>query len=395
MRIRLLKLMLCVLLLLLSGCWSRREMNDLGVVVTIGIDRVKADQLEVILTVAQPGAAGSGKSSGGGGQVKPKTVIRRTGRTLIEAIRRTELSIPRRLSFSHNQVVILGEALARENLDPILDFLLRKGELRLSSQIYLLRGASVIELLQMEPLMENLMATALQELVTNRAGLEVELRQFFAARSTPYQAPMMPILRLRPHEGAEPQAPPLEAELAGAAVTENGHVVGTLDSETVRGLIWLAGGARHGVVTAECPDQPGRWLSARVARSGHKLRTYWRGDQIAFKLELSGQLAIVDMQCDFVLDDPKTIGKVQAAFQKRLIERTRQAIDATKAIPADPLFFGERVRAYHPAYWRKVGNRWSKVWADTPVQISADRLTILHIELTNRQPPASKGERSR
>ncbi|MBH9787576.1 Ger(x)C family spore germination protein, partial [Clostridioides difficile] len=32
--------LLCILTLLLSGCWSKRELNELAIVVALGIDKI-------------------------------------------------------------------------------------------------------------------------------------------------------------------------------------------------------------------------------------------------------------------------------------------------------------------------------------------------------------------
>ncbi|UZM97818.1 hypothetical protein OL548_22945 [Lysinibacillus sp. MHQ-1] len=45
--------LLCILTLLLSGCWSKRELNELAIVVALGIDKVE-DEFEITVQIVDP-----------------------------------------------------------------------------------------------------------------------------------------------------------------------------------------------------------------------------------------------------------------------------------------------------------------------------------------------------
>jgi spore germination protein KC len=57
---RLLNAILLVAMLLLTGCWDIREIDKLGFVTAVGVDRAKApDKFRVTVQIPDPSSAGS------------------------------------------------------------------------------------------------------------------------------------------------------------------------------------------------------------------------------------------------------------------------------------------------------------------------------------------------
>lgn len=369
--------------LLLAGCWSRREVNDLGVVVGMGVDLTGGGLLEVTLVIAQSGAAGRGEVTG---FTRPRIVLQRQGHTITEAIRLAELASPRRLDLHHSRVVVLGERLAARGTDGLLDFLLRSPQIRLTSHIMLLRGAEVGDLFALDPLMEQLQSEALGQMGVNRAGLMIRLKDFFIARATGYTAPLLPVVVLHPHPTREQGAPPLETELSGAAIFAADRVARYLDKSQIRGAMWLRQTVQGAVITVPCPNSGDYHISARIERAERRIIPYMRGQKLSFHVQLTGEMHISDVQCLMDLVDTRTLARVQEALSADVRERVAETIRLSQAIPADPFGFGEHVRALLPAVWRRVGgDRWPQTWARTPVEVFAD-ITLVNVQMS-RMPP--------
>lgn len=81
--------------LLLSGCWSRRELNDLAIAVAAGVDKV-GDRYRLSVQVAIPGQVASKKA---GSSQAPATLYTAEGDTLFEAARRMTQISPRKIYF--------------------------------------------------------------------------------------------------------------------------------------------------------------------------------------------------------------------------------------------------------------------------------------------------------
>jgi spore germination protein KC len=370
--------------LVLSGCWSRREINDMAPVVTLGFDRV--DQgFEVTAAIAQP-AASAGHKGAPGAEGRPKVVLQRRGTTITEALQTMQKAASRRLTLHHSQVIVLGERLAKAGVDPLLDFLLRSPELRLHARVFMLRGAPVADLLTSQPLMENIQSEALREMDDKQTGLAITLKDVAMARAAPYTSVLLPVLELQPHPENVPGAPTNEVVLTGAALFSAQRLATYLDPGETGGTMWLLGSARQAVVTIPCPGAPDQALSAQVVHADRAISPQWDGRRLSFRVVLTGDLYMADVQCPVDLSDPATVARIEAAMRQNVAERVAGVLRKAQAVPADAFGFGERVRARWPALWHQVGDqRWLATWAKTPVQIEP-RIKVTHMQTTTFPP---------
>ncbi|HWI53988.1 MAG TPA: Ger(x)C family spore germination protein, partial [Symbiobacteriaceae bacterium] len=120
-------------LLLLTGCWSRVEVNDLAIVSLVGIDRTPEGEIELWINVVVPARAGGAPGAGAptGQPGNPFIMLNARGKTILHAATRLQRQLPRRLFWAHARVILLGERLARDGSLPAVDFLTRHRELRL------------------------------------------------------------------------------------------------------------------------------------------------------------------------------------------------------------------------------------------------------------------------
>ncbi|GAA3334281.1 hypothetical protein GCM10020331_101630 [Ectobacillus funiculus] len=115
--------LLIVIIPVLTGCWSRHEVNDVAIVLGVALDKAKNGNLLLSLQIAVPKASGG---ANGSAQGSDHTKINHDG------FRKRTIH-PRSLSnysgeksrgrfFAHDRVIIVGEELARDGVSPILDF---------------------------------------------------------------------------------------------------------------------------------------------------------------------------------------------------------------------------------------------------------------------------------
>ena len=128
------KLIICFSMCIsLSGCSGAREINDLEIVIGMGVDKDK-DTGDILLTaqVVKKDAAvgGAGNGGGGGGDGKSFWNVSSNGKSIFDAVRQITHKTGNRLFVSHNQVVIFGYDIVKEGLQKYIDFFLRAHEMR-------------------------------------------------------------------------------------------------------------------------------------------------------------------------------------------------------------------------------------------------------------------------
>lgn len=128
---------LFLVLLMLSGCWDRIELNDVSIVTGLAVDKGK--ERKFMMTVELINASQFSKNSGG--QSAPVTTFSLEGDTVAELLQQMNFGVARRLIFSHTRVLYISEEIAREGMIEFLDFLDRSGEFRNDFNIVVTRGS--------------------------------------------------------------------------------------------------------------------------------------------------------------------------------------------------------------------------------------------------------------
>lgn len=135
--------LLCMLLLL-SGCYSQVELNEMMVATAIGVDKTETG-VNVTLQVLNPSEVAGGTTKTGRPGV---SCYSETGETFFHALRRLTRITPRKIFLSHIRFVVFDEALAKEGLTPLLDFLMRDHEMRSDFSIFIIKEFKANDLLK-------------------------------------------------------------------------------------------------------------------------------------------------------------------------------------------------------------------------------------------------------
>ena len=120
-------LLLTIIVLFLTGCSDYRELTDMSIVSSIGID-IKDGKY---VTISQILSSNESNSQDESNTSNSKVVVyKSTGKTIHEALRNTILESPKKLYVGHLETVIISEKVAKNNITKIFDFFLRDAEVR-------------------------------------------------------------------------------------------------------------------------------------------------------------------------------------------------------------------------------------------------------------------------
>lgn len=115
---------------LLSGCWDRKELNEISLSMGVGIDPAKGANVLLTVETVVPSNIKT-QSQTGSAKGAPYINFSSQGETVFHAIRRIISYTSRKVFYGYNQVIIINEDLVKEyTLKQILDFFVRDPELR-------------------------------------------------------------------------------------------------------------------------------------------------------------------------------------------------------------------------------------------------------------------------
>ncbi|QHW29833.1 Ger(x)C family spore germination protein [Paenibacillus rhizovicinus] len=365
---------------LVSGCWNSRELNKLAIVTAISIDKAaNSDKYELAFQVVMPGElSSSGKSSKG---YAPFTVYSVQASTLFEGIRKASKQVPRQLFFSHIQVVILGERLAKSGIKDIFDFFERSHEVRLTSMLLLARGNSPGQLLSalmpLEPLQaEALIGTGLSSGRIWSGSPVIGIDEAIRKLVNPGAEPSISGLRIVGDEESvdkkqslEQTHPPYHLEISGVAMFREGKLAGWLDHDKAKGYMFVINQMRSTIMNLGCEDMK-NGLALEVVKSKTKTAVTMKEGKAMVNIDVSAEGNIAEVKCGIPLTDLSALYKVEQDWSTKTKANMMAAIRSAQAQQSDVFGFGEILQRTHPKAWRKVQDNWAETFAEAEVHIS-------------------------
>lgn len=133
-------LLIVPLILLLSGCYSYRELNDLAIVSGVSVS-MEDDKFKVALEVVNPKKMQDASNSD-----EPDFFIYTSvDKSLQEAFRNIIKESPKKAYASHVEVLVIDESVCKNNLGDILDFFARDPEVRNEFYVLISRDDDVLK----------------------------------------------------------------------------------------------------------------------------------------------------------------------------------------------------------------------------------------------------------
>lgn len=371
---------LCGLALLLSGCWDLREMNHLALVMAVGIDKAETPgRIQVTIQVARPSAEskGQGPAKGGGKSVYIATA---DGDTIFAAIRNLAQFTSRRIMWAHNNIVVIGESLAREDITPVMDFFTRNQELRMRTWVAVARGSQARDIVTTSTGMEDIPGISLSALLRYaqlpgeaiRSELGDVLHAFLARDDSPIIAALeLKPRSLSPSDDPRQEERGMQAVLSGSAVFRHTRLVGFTEREIGRGLLWVRRRMENSVLSIPCPGSKSS-MAVEVRRPKISVSSSIAGQTPALHFRVQTLAWLAEEDCPTPEFDTLGLKEyAQNALAKEIASDMKEAIQfLQQEVKADAGQFARTLHAQQPAWWHRYQARWEEIFPRVKTTVS-------------------------
>lgn len=352
---------------LLTGCWSRHELNTLAIVAGIGIDL--ADEPGKVLLTAQiikPSEVRTPQTGGGGEKRQPVWVVRSTGDTVFDAVRNFTTQSPRKLYFPHSEIIVIGKEAAERGVRPLLDFFIRDPEPRLSEWVLVADGRAS-DILEAKLELESIPARGLVSLVETRVATSevtaVTLDEFLSRLASRTAAPVATHIELIGNEKEK------TVRIVGTAVFKGDKLVGQLDKPETRGLLWVIGEVRSGIIVVESPEDGGK-VSLEIISAKSKITPELRDGKVYIKVEVHEEGNLGSQMSAKDLATPSMLADLEKRQESAIHGEIRAALAKARDLNVDIFGFGDAVHRKYPREWREIEPRWEAVFPTIDVEVS-------------------------
>jgi spore germination protein KC len=398
----------------------------------IGVDRIVKDGKPlVLLSLLSLKTVVGGSMTGGGSVVMPPTlgyVTSAEGETVGDAARNVALRSPRVLYLGHVMVIVIGERMAREGIQDVIDYGDRSKDIRYRAEVVTCRG-SALEALEAQPDYESTASTELSRMVRNdplrlSKVVPADLFEVVYSLMTPGKDPAMPRLSLLvpPERGSSVRKGPPSGTITldqqsqvgqrqgqagakendfnpllgveegqhperksfmvdGTAVYSGDKLAGWLNEDEGMGAMFITRQAHGGEIpfAFKSPEKN----SSYVFRStSTRVKPVISQDGITFQVMIKGRGALTeDKNAAINLTRESDIKAAEQLVDQEVARHCQEAVSKCQSLNADIFGFGDLIHKSDPAFWKQIRDRWRDYYPGVKIQVIA-RFTIENTGVT-------------
>jgi spore germination protein KC len=369
-------MLLILLTLLVGGCWDLVSISERTMVIGMGIDKIQDD--EPILLTAQvvnfqafksggggtmtgaggsngKGASNGDKSSAGGSSVIVETI---KGRSLSDAVYNFLKYSSRRVIFSHNRVIVLGNELARSDIAGIFDEMTRDYQFRPTNWI-LVAENTAREILEARTDLGTVPANEINIMMDNltRKALidPVNMNDFIFQLKSEGKTGLAPLVQME-----QPDLNPFpRIKVEKTAVFKNNRLIGVLTTDESHDLTWLDDRQKGGsLVFIYQSGKKQQKISVEISGGTTHITPQVTQDGILMKISCSGSGVL--RESEGITNNFKTVKRLEQRVEKVLETRLEQTIEKAQQMKADFLGFGRLIHADDPDLWLRIKDKWEE-----------------------------------
>ncbi len=384
MRKRLSRRLLVVIFLILmimsiSGCWDRKEIENRGYVLGVGIDHATneggkrkkeflyspqgAGQRKYLVTMELPKFRKEASKEISSAQ--QHLIWAGEGESMFAIARAINTKVYFGMFFEDIQIMVFSEAVAREGIGDIVDFWLRDAEVRRKVKLFVTPDRAE-DILKAKLQVDEVNSTFIAKLVKN-------------ADRSPYYASMAVLGDISEAiRGKRSFVVPLvmveeqEVKLAkGAIFDRRQQMIGELDEFELYGAKLLRQELKQGVVVVPHPTDTNKIAVFELYEADIKVKPHIEDNKLRFSLEAKfvGTLGETQNSRQDALDPEFTKGMEKAVADEytRLVQK---AYSKQQDLKVEVCKLGKLVYNEDPQYWKTIKERWEEeIFPTVPLDI--------------------------
>ncbi|WP_169911055.1 Ger(x)C family spore germination protein [Evansella clarkii] len=361
------KTVFCVLLIsliCLTGCnTDSKEIDERTIIVGMGID--KNEEGQFIVSIQVPVIVSGGQQGGEEGLVSEFETLSSTHNTVWEAIANLEAQTPTILFFGQLKSIMIGERLAKEGIEQVMDVLDRRAPL--SNDVLLLvvrEKGEVREFLKNETQLVNLPALYIDRFFTAEQKLsrtdDVKLFEYRRDRNMISNAATIPLAFYDINTVIEDMAVFKNGKMEGELIGKEAGISGLLKERKMENINYT--------VTIE---GEGRSLEASIRANMDLSYSFTETNPVKIHLEATGKGELVHLETHKDRASEETIDELHKKLEENIKKDIDNTITKMKGINVEPWLIGHRIWSKNYAYFETLN--WNETgWKDAQIDVNVN-----------------------
>lgn len=377
------KVLVIFLLIMLTGCFGKVEIDELPIVSAIGVD--KSEQgFKVTAQVIRP------KIVSGVQQGVPGTniiIFSQEGKSVNEALRKMAVYNRNKVFLGHMQLLAFGEDFAKEGVRDAVEYFFESPMTRQRFIIAVVKEGKAEDLLKIQTPMLDTPASEINSSIENQAkyyGNSVITYADEVFASSLSQEFNVGITGLKiegdPQDGSDSKNMEdidikTKIKVAGIGVFNNDKLVGWLNDEESIGYNRIRGLLKSTVHTVKLDEDDITSIEANKAKVKKKVKIVDNMPVITIDYFTTAVVPSISTHKFLKTEDIKNLENKASKIIKETMEK---ALNKIREYKTDAFYFGELINNHYPKYWKTVEGNFDSLIPDIEVHFN------ISVEIVNQ-----------
>lgn len=374
------------ILLILTGCWDRIELENRAIILAISVDKAGPEEMtdnpvtyldeppsevdnwvKLTVQIAVPGRIPLGPEVSAGEQ-KPVWVLSATGVSVNDAVQNLQQKTANELFLGHLRVIAVSEAYARDGLQNLNDYLRRNAQVRKAAWMIVVNGEAST-LLDVNPELERVPALYLVSILESAVRMgkvpNLFLGRFWTSLSSQAKSGLLAYLQIEDKENIL---------LKGMAFFRGDQMVGVTEPLEIGYYMAVKGinpGGYPGLAPGPEDEDELVIFRAEKRKSRIKIRFENGIPHIDINIHIEGNITEKNSET-FAVDTNEKLKEITERFAQLAVPKYSAFFQKTQQYGVDIIGLGEYVRARYPNYWMenvKEEHDWEEIYKEIPIHV--------------------------
>ncbi|WP_312027037.1 Ger(x)C family spore germination protein [Paenibacillus illinoisensis] len=372
-------LILLISAISIAGCGNRTELNELGITTAAGYDRQDGNWLITYQIIVPPASSTNGSS---GGSQSAVTTFSSQGKTIREAVAKSSLENPKKLYFSHTNVILIGKEAAQYGLSEILDDYYRNIDARESVKVIIADGQAREYLKKLVP-PEKQPGRALSQIIERNHELGsyypvMNLHEIALKITSDSGSAGIPILTVTGQDTRQLESIDIfrqtstrgKLRLQGLSVFYKDKQIGVLNQRESMGVSWLTD--RVNRTNLSYVNAHGEINSFLVQKASVKVQPIKSGHHYSIQVNAKVEAELEESTTLLDITSPHIIDELQLQAERIITSQMMNGWNASQRLHVDMLSIANKIHQRYPKDWRTLKEKWPQELAQMEINVNVD-----------------------
>lgn len=362
----LLLVLIIILSILLTGCWSYREVDSLYIIAGIAIDKVPDTNLYTItsefINIMENKMTKEYES----------LLLENKGESIFDAVEGMIRISAKRPYWQHATTIIISDQVAREGIMPFLDVIVRNKQPRLYINVYISKEKTARQILETKSFSTDIRSYELDIMVNENKHFvtvpALKVYEVINQLEIPKVHIVLPTVMSFDNNGT------MTNLLSGGAIFSQGKLVGYLDKEDVIPYLFIRDKVKAGNLKVKTKENnPKNIIVLDVFDSSTKIKPIYGNEMIGFDIKVNADVSIAELttMTDYISEGGRE--ELKGIAEAELEEQIKAHIEDIQDTYGFDIFgFGSIIRQRNPKLWKQIEKDWDQIFTELDFTIKCD-----------------------